>query len=213
MRRPVEHPAFHPLPSGFIPLPTDPECAWLAGMIDGEGTIALSVLRKTGRVTPRVSITNTNLDNIGRARVLIRALIDHDVLPTVSRSEYRPCYQVPLTARDDVVIVLKAVRQWLVGKRAHADLMLEYLAEFPGRGRQAVIAFHRQSILAPERRRVFVAQMRELNRRYPKGEWSRLHPETIDRRSLSSSWREGERAEFLGDSWDSIKALMKLRCG
>lgn len=177
------HPALRRLPTSFIPLPSDLELAWLAGFV-----------------------------------VLFRALTTHQHRPTVTVGRYRPRYAVAAHAYADVEMILKAVRPWLVGKRPQADLMLEFLGEFgrgktqrrPGPGGRGPLPEG-----AKERRLYYYERMRSLNRRYGPGEWARLHPEGAvpDRDAITSDWRESEHAEFLGgDSWESLKALLKLRC-
>lgn len=183
-------------------------------MIDGEGTIVLATTQTRATIYPRVAVTNTNLENIGRTRVLFRALTARDVLPGVKRDDrQRPCFFVAVSARRDIEVVLKAVRPWLVGKRPQADVMLEYLeTTAPLIGTRSSGHDTRERLRIRQKQREFVEKMRALNRRYRKGEWARLHPEETDPATIDSNWRPGERAEFLGDSWDSIKALLQLRC-
>lgn len=210
----LKHPAFHPLPSSFIPLPSDAECAWLAGFIDGEGTISLSVSRRTSCVRPYLSVTNTNLDNIGRARVLLRALIDHDLRPLPRRSKHRPGFLLTATRHKDIHVVLKAIRPWLVGKRPQADLMLEYLDVCSDVLRRKIPGEVRDRTSVRELRQDYARRMRELNRRYGPGEWTALHADDeIDPATIKSNWKAGIRAEFLGDDWEAMRALLALRCG
>ena len=60
-------------------LPTDCERAWLAGFIDGEGTIGMTLGRDDRTIHVYIMIPNTNLANMARARVLLRAILGRDV--------------------------------------------------------------------------------------------------------------------------------------
>lgn len=107
--------------------------------------------------------------------------------------------------------------RWSGSPIARADLMLEYLVDL-GTALEQLASIRNPRAGALVRRdeyvpghQEFVVRMRELNRRFRRGEWARLHPAEIERGAIDSSWRQGERADFLGDSWESIRALLKLR--
>lgn len=168
------------------PAPADTELAWLAGLIDGEGTIALSIFRGrgSGGVKTVFSISNTNLENLGNARPILRALAGRDLIPRPekrSRSEWRPAFVLRTEKHSDIKAILEAVRPWLVGKRKQAELMLAYLEQCSGAIRNA--HGHDSPELRDLRHR-FVAQMHELNYRYRRGEWRQRHPEEIDPMSI-----------------------------
>ncbi len=215
MRRAVvpDHPAFWPLPS-LVPWPTETECAWLAGFLDGEGTISLSVEGRIRAVRPRVTVTNTNLPNVGRARVLFRALLGHDVYPRPYRDiGRRPAFVLSIDKHEDIRSVLRALYPCFVGKQPQAKLMLEYLEECSW----ALFKGSRPRRDTPDikaRRLEFAFEMRKLNRRYRKGEWDAfrddgvvgvgaIHPEGPTQRA--------ERSAEPDAQWERVKTLLTLR--
>jgi hypothetical protein len=115
-------------------LPTDGERAWLAGFIDGEGTIAMTLGRNERTIHVYLTIPNTNLANMARARVLLRAILGRDVrVGKPDRKDRRPIFVIAIQNRPDIRAILELVRPWLVGKRPQADLMMEYFKIAPSR--------------------------------------------------------------------------------
>lgn len=156
--------------------------AWLAGFTDGEGTISLSVnthAKGKKTITPRFSLSNTNLANLGRARVLLAQLVGHDVTIRSRRDdgERRPAYSLELASHFDVDVTIRALYPYLIGKWQQAYVVLEYLTIAPGHPSHAD-GFSRVRGKRPtaggrydERHWELVKTLRQLNRRYARGEW------------------------------------------
>ncbi len=210
----LDHPVFQPLPT-FVPPPTETECAWLAGFLDGEGTISLNVEGRVRAVRTRVSVTNTNLPNIGRCRVLLRALLGHDVRPRPYRTtDRRPAFVLSVDSHHDIRIALRALYPWLVGKEPQAKLMLEYLEECSW----ALFKGKRPRRDTPDikaRRLEFAFEMRKLNRRYRKGEWTGASDNlaVAGAPSLMADLdaEQHVHSDKTDESWERIRTLLTLR--
>lgn len=189
--------------------------AWLAGFTDGEGTISLSVnTHKSGKktITPRFSLSNTTLANLGRARFLLVRMIGHDVKikHTNAKDLHRkPAFAIELASHLDVDIVLRQLYPYLVGKWKQAHIVLEYLAISPGhpshpdgyrkaRGRDPV-----PGRTYDDRHWELVRQIRKLNRRYAYDEWRAEAP--------SADEKPGEAPGYV--PMDPLKRWYKLLNG
>lgn len=158
---------------------TETDLAWLAGFFDGEGTISLGASR--GRISPIVSVVNTNLPNLGRVRAVTATLLGHDVRIHERKGKdaqaARPAFVASFSSHIDADVLLNAMYGYLVGKRRQASLVLQFLSIAPGSGRNARDfrrARGRQANAAggyDERHWELVRAVQELNRRYGPGEW------------------------------------------
>ena len=137
-------------------LPADCERAWLAGFIDGEGTIGMTLL-------------------------LLRAILGRDVrVSKPDRKDHRPIFVIAIQNRPDIKTILELVRPWLVVKRPQADLMLEYIGlapirivpRSPSNRRSRAVATDRHTEVHFE----LVRKMHLLNQRFAPGEWSEHRP-------------------------------------
>ncbi len=125
--------------------PTEAEIAWLSGIIEGEGTLALSAfVRNEKGANPKigleVKIYNTDATLIEACLDIIRRL---GIEPYINERPQKPMrkpdgegyYQVLdsmisviVKRLDDVYKLLSLIRPWLLGqKRARAEIMLRYL--------------------------------------------------------------------------------------
>lgn len=201
-----------------MPMPEAPALAWLAGFIDGEGTISLSIARKTQTVRASVSIPNTNLRNIHRAEVLIAAIVGHRFRIGTStkakaRVGRRPCYSINIGAHADIEMLLSAIGPYTVGKSRHLDLMLEFLKTAPGSQNRSYLdrLYGRDPSRRPRRYDArhydMVKRMQALNKRFAKGEWDVEQEPEFDEPPPRS------RAPFIGSSDAALKELFKRRIG
>lgn len=111
------------------PLLRQLELAWLAGIVDGEGSIML--VFDIGKYKPRFQIVNTNqliietskkiLNNNGVYKVLTR-------LKNPTRLTEKPCYELVVSNQADLTISLKLIQEYLVGKREQCRLLKEFLS-------------------------------------------------------------------------------------
>lgn len=120
-------------------LTTEPEWAYLAGILDGEGTITLSIRqdRKLFSVTNRLLIFNSNKDMMdwiherfgGILRIHIReGNNNRDGLHESYGS--KTIYRLDWGAIDDILHLLKGTIPYLTAKKIAAE-MVEYLLTLP----------------------------------------------------------------------------------
>jgi hypothetical protein len=119
-----------PRPERFERLDVDRDfLLWLAGFVDGEGTIALYPTYKQGTVRPysvfmpRFAIANTNYEMLVKIQSKIGGGIrtNHNVGPTS-----KVCHQLQINGHAKVVPVLLALRPYLKMKQTQCDLVLEH---------------------------------------------------------------------------------------
>ena len=147
----------------------DQRIAWLAGIIDGEGSIGINfIVQGGGSFRFAVKIGATDPAMIAEAAAIADICGIKYFLTQYQkvRATERMCYGIVFTGMDRVEALLRAIFPYLITKRAHAELALRALAHrrrsrtpggrwFPrGRDREFVD---------------FVKQMRELNRRGRRG--------------------------------------------
>jgi hypothetical protein len=198
---------------GDAQLPSDTECAWLAGFIDGEGTIGLGLDRRHRTIHVYLTIPNTNLANMARARVLLRSILARDVrVAKPDRKDRRPIFVIAIQNQREIKVIVELIRPWLVGKRPQADLMLEYIEAAPSRliprsptrpSRPRATATGRYTTVHYE----FVRKMHLLNQRFAPGEWS------YDAPSATSEWPAQWPDPSLDDRDDELKRWWKLHFG
>jgi len=128
--------------------PTEAEIAWLAGVLEGEGSFALSMWKRdeeSGSV-PKASVTvklyNTDAGLVKKAVEIIRRL---GIAPYIKEREQKPMQKpggeghycspdpmlvVTVSKLEASLVLLKTLRPWLFGnKAARADLMIAFLEQ------------------------------------------------------------------------------------
>lgn len=113
---------------------TQTQAAYLAGVIDGEGHIGLVKNARHVGGSPtwdfRVHITNTKRAWLEELRTWVMnggeiESVGQTITPIKSRLNKRPCYQLRLRSKP-ARSLLGQVFPFLLLKRAHAELMLQY---------------------------------------------------------------------------------------
>jgi len=106
----------------------DVEWAYLAGLIDGEGSISIGWNSARRNWSPRLTIYNTSRELLENIRTLLgRGYIVTVNFKNSSFKHNRPVYQFGLSRYFDMIQVLKGVMPYLKLKRKHAELMLKFL--------------------------------------------------------------------------------------
>ena len=125
---------------------TEGDLGWLAGIIDGEGTITLSEVHKYDRkrigFSVNVCISNTDPKIIHHSVSLIREMGIEPGLQDLKRSSssgHKDAYQIRITNYFDVEIYLRRIKKYLVGKQQQAFWMLEYIKQRELDGKNQVI--------------------------------------------------------------------------
>jgi hypothetical protein len=100
------------------------ERAWLAGIIDGEGSISISDHRKKGRwFRLDLDVGMTHRETIYRIQTLTgRGNID---LREPKKEEHSQCW-IWRVSGPDAQAILKEIKPYLVTKRDHAETALEF---------------------------------------------------------------------------------------
>ena len=126
--------------------PTEPEIAWLAGILEGEGTLTMAPQRtgKAGddrylKIAVHISIYNTDAGIILKAAEIVEKM---GISPHIKEREQKPLQiegRPGYLTKDSLFIVrirklrealtfLEAIRPWLFGDKAkRADLILKFI--------------------------------------------------------------------------------------
>ncbi|GEM_PF-1875634 len=148
------------------------DLAWLAGFVDGEGTITLSDRRYLNkRISPHFILTNTHFASLDHALDIIgRAGINAHVLQKAEPKKagnYRPAGTIELAGFERVRKLLVLLQPYLVTKERQTAIVLEFIAR-----RQAQPRFEPVTIEDLEALR----EIRKLNKR----NWTTLTDYTRD---------------------------------
>ena len=95
------------------------EKAYLAGIVDGEGTVTLTRHHKNETHTPRVCVANNNLELLNWIKLKWGGVI-------VSKKKYKIHHRdsyVWYVAQDRAIRFLNEIKQYLIIKKPHADLI------------------------------------------------------------------------------------------
>lgn len=123
---------------------TEMEIAWLAGIIEGEGTLMMGLWRRDEKSKPKVGlqvkIYNSDAGIVRKCAEILESIaigfhLNEREMPAVRKPEgegtYRanaPMLTLTVSKLDHVDKILKAIKPWLFGdKAARADLMLRFL--------------------------------------------------------------------------------------
>lgn len=116
---------------------TQTELAWLAGIWDGEGTIAVRRNAKINQMSPRVHFTNTNASIILKAVEIMEKI---GVKPHVREKgqggfegSHKECYTIGFDTLSKSKLLLDTLLPYLVGKKDQAILLLKFINSRMGR--------------------------------------------------------------------------------
>ena len=106
------------------------EIAWLAGIIDGEGSWEFKD-RDRYRYC-RIIIGNTSLEIIERCKIIIEKIINHDikVYNWKRKKKCKPFFSIELARREDVYAIIKICYPYLVNKKEKIDMLLKELENY-----------------------------------------------------------------------------------
>jgi hypothetical protein len=124
--------------------------AWAAGIIDGEGCIAIK--RSRGYFVLALTVGQSGHDEPAMLRRLVELYGGTVRRGTVdARPGRRRRWDWTVVGRQ-AEVVLRQVAPYVVAKREQLDLALEYRRVGLGRGRQGLAAFYFERIRAAKRR-------------------------------------------------------------
>lgn len=145
---------------------TDAEAGYLAGIIDGEGSIHIRYKkpdlsypvgdrRRWGAWACRITVNNTNADLIEWLQEKFPA---HRVAYAIKNPKHKPLHEWRILGKK-AAPVLEAALPYLVIKRRQAEIALEFISTMGTTGRRG----HESPVHA--RRLELEAEITELNRR------------------------------------------------
>jgi hypothetical protein len=148
---------------------TETDYAYLAGVIDGEGTITFSRIptRRNGRVycnySPHLSISNTDL---GMMKSLKRRFGGGLVRVAPPSNKLWKRGNILYFRREEMLTLLPKVTPYLTGKKRKAELLLEYMTTRTESVRQDKNGRY-VGIPLTDRQRKIISEIRKRNRRGP----------------------------------------------
>ncbi len=108
------------------------DIAWLAGIIDGEGSITFIPTRKTGRHLCRLGITNTDEGILNEVkRIFGEWLIFYTcgIIP-LGKLGRKTCYRIEVNRQAEIYFILAQVKPFLKSvKKEKIKLILDYMNE------------------------------------------------------------------------------------
>ena len=120
---------------------SEPEKAWLAAAIDGEGCIYFNTHRSQNRnkVYAWIEICNTNITFLENAKRLcgggrVKEKKSKGREQGIKEGRYKRSYAWWI-ARGGIEVILPQILPYLIIKHAKAEACLQYLKENPGLGR------------------------------------------------------------------------------
>lgn len=112
---------------------TPEDLAYLAGLLDGEGCIAIQKCRVKGHLCnygTNVKITNTDMNIIEKIQSILLSL---GINPNIrvrgneNHPRWKSWIEVYLTKRANIKLFLENILPYLVGKKARAIIMLRFI--------------------------------------------------------------------------------------
>ncbi len=102
---------------------TEIEKAWLAGIIDGEGSIRIDYPRDKGSASPRIVITNTDWGIIEKAVDICQRLgVNPHV--TLRKSRITECKDILILNMGKLLMFIPHVMPYLTGQKSKQAIML-----------------------------------------------------------------------------------------
>jgi len=125
--------------------PTQADIGWLAGILDGEGSIVFSKRKRHPRIAYGINLVNTNMELMEKANNIIARLCkDLEGTPIkISTKAYatnpfgttvrKQCYQITIRRQTWIVRILGILLPHLTEKRVKASALHElFLTHIPG---------------------------------------------------------------------------------
>ncbi len=106
--------------------------AYIAGIIDGEGSIFITKWRQRSdiRYYPRIVIVNTNRLLIDNLNKILGPLVSEISTHKRKNSKHKVCYQIRIGKLENILSLLKQILPFLCAKKQQAILTIEYLKNY-----------------------------------------------------------------------------------
>lgn len=114
-------------------IPSEDILPWLAGIVEGEGSLGTYNQQKSGRKFPRISIVNTDRKIVDR----VKEILDYYKIFYSSAKKTRVenckiCYYIAIHRRDDVAKLLNLLIPFMIGgKKDTAKELIQYVEQNP----------------------------------------------------------------------------------
>ena len=111
---------------------TNAEIGWLAGIMDGEGSIGVKCShRESGTFSPVVSICNTNQRLIDKIRLIFEKLgIKCNIQnKKVYSDNHSLAVNIYVCDRTSVIKLCQSIEQYCTSKKTQLNLVIDYLNE------------------------------------------------------------------------------------
>ena len=156
---------------------TEIEKAYLAGLVDGEGSITLSRAHRNEMPSPELTITNTCQSLVEWVKQITNCGLIISRSPR--RPHHKPAFVWSVGKTDKCLNLLQEIRPYLRVKDRQADLLLNrYKASTPRNGK------YTPAVLEEKLR--LVEEIRVLNRRCSKPVTNLISEETLDLTVIAS---------------------------
>lgn len=131
---------------------TEKEKGYVAGIIDGEGTITFANMKKK-RPTPKITLANTNFELID----YLQRIIGGQIVYPKKHPDRKAVAVLNIQGLRNCLPLLMSISQDLIVKKKHAQLMLDWCD----------VRYHRDNWNQPqtEKERSIVAELRDLNQK------------------------------------------------
>ena len=133
---------------------TEVEKAYLAGIVDGEGTVTLERQHRNETAGPRVPVANSNL----KLLMWIKSRMDGNIIHKKKYKTHHKDAYAWSVRQDRAIRLLDEIKRYLIVKRPQADLITQKYKSVT----------HRAGKYSPKmlkRKLELVAKVRALNRR------------------------------------------------
>jgi hypothetical protein len=136
--------------------------AYVAGFLDGEGTIRVQFMKSRGpaQYVPQVKATSVTREVLDYVQSIYGGWIGEYQPQSPNQGNTRRAFQWTLQGRDSVLKLMRDMEPYCITKEVHVALMIEFITE--GEQTHPPYPVSQEEI---ERRRMCFEQFGELNRR------------------------------------------------
>ena len=104
------------------------DIAWLAGIIDGEGSIIIHLVRESGRHQCRVTIVNTDDGILSEAKRILGKWLIFFTIAKNNQPQHKSCYVIEINRRLEAKFVLEKVLPYLKSiKKQKAEAFIDFV--------------------------------------------------------------------------------------
>lgn len=98
---------------------------YIAGLLDGEGTFTIKWNKRARSPSfyPLIMVSMTNEEVIS----FLSKTLQVTYTRKLRKKSRRPYYMLRITTRHEIVMILEALRPWLIVKREHANIILKFI--------------------------------------------------------------------------------------